>query len=100
VSTSAKRALVAVLVATFGVAVLLSPFASGSPDGLEKVAADEGFADAADEHALADGPLADYGVAGVGDGRVGTAIAGLVGVALILGLTVVLSRAARSRTTG
>jgi cobalt/nickel transport system permease protein len=98
-STTTKRALVAVLVVTFGVAVLVSPFASGSPDGLEKVAADEGFDTVADDHALADGPLADYGVQGIDQEQVATALAGFLGVALILGLTWLLSRAVRGRTS-
>lgn len=98
-STATKRALVAVLVVTFGVAVLVSPFASSAPDGLEKVAADERFAGAAQDHALADAPLADYGVRGIGHERASTAVAGFIGVALILALTWVASRAVKARTS-
>jgi hypothetical protein len=96
-SANARRALVAVLVVTVGVAVLVAPFASSSPDGLEKVATDEGFADLADDQAFADGPLADYSVAGVGHERLATAAAGFLGVALILGITWGLSRLVRPR---
>ncbi len=50
-------------------AFFVSPFASSKPDGLEKVAIDQGFDDTAKDHALADAPLADYGVEGVDDAR-------------------------------
>jgi cobalt/nickel transport system permease protein len=61
----------------------LSLLASGDPDGLERVAIDQGFDDAATEHALADSLLADYGVSGV-EGDAGTTIAGVVGVVVTL----------------
>lgn len=66
------------------VALLLAGFASyyasSSPDGLEKVAADEGLDANAQDHALADGPLADYGVQGVSDERMSVGLAGVIGV--------------------
>ena len=42
---------------------LVAPNANPNPDGLEKVAADNGL-DTRAAHALADGPLAEYGVPG------------------------------------
>ncbi len=63
-------------------AFLVSPQASSKPDGLEKVAIDQGFIDAADTHDLADSPLADYGVEGVDDDRLSTGLAGVIGVAV------------------
>ena len=69
--------IVAVLLATF-----VSPFASSSPDGLEKVAADKALDTEVEDHGLADGPLADYGVEGVHNERVSTGLAGLIGVAV------------------
>lgn len=67
-------------------AIFVGPYASSSPDGLEKVAAEEGFAGAADDSAVAEGPLADYGVQGIDDERTGTAAAGLVGVLVTFGI--------------
>lgn len=58
----------------------VSFYASASPDGLEKVAADQGIDKKAEEHAAADSPLADYGVSGVTDGRLSGGLAGVVGV--------------------
>lgn len=92
-----SSALVAVLVVIAAV-VAVSPFASSSPDGLEKVADDEGFAVLAEPHLLEDGPVADYRVAAVGDGWAATALAGLLGVGLILVLTALAARLTRRRT--
>jgi PDGLE domain len=72
-----------------------SHYASSQPDGLERVAADEGFLDAADDHDLADGPLADYGVEGVDDDRLSVGVAGVAGVVATLALGAVLFRLVR-----
>jgi hypothetical protein len=66
------------------VAGVLSGFASGDPDGLERVSIDEGFDETAADHALADAPLADYAVEGVEDGRLSTGLAGVIGVLITL----------------
>ncbi|HET9380009.1 MAG TPA: PDGLE domain-containing protein, partial [Streptomyces sp.] len=63
----------------------VSFYASADPDGLEKVAADQGFDEGAVEHAAADSPLADYGVRDVEDARLSGGLAGVIGV----GVTVV-----------
>ena len=66
-----------------------SPFASDAPDGLESVAQDLGFAAAAQ-----DAPfelLADYSLGGIG-GDLSTALAGIVGVAVVIGLVWLLGR--------
>lgn len=77
---------IAGLAITLLVAVGLSQFASDEPDGLEYVAEQQGFDDAALEHNLADAPLADYGENLESDGRIATGVAGLVGVVAALGL--------------
>ena len=74
------------LAITVLVAVVLSLFASTEPDGLEYVAEQQGFDDAAAEHDLAQGPLADYGENLESDSRISTGIAGLVGVLVALAL--------------
>jgi len=75
--------LVGLLVAV-ALAVLVSFYASSQPDGLEKVAGDEGFLASAEDHDLADSPLADYGVRGIDDDRLSVGLAGLAGVAVTL----------------
>ncbi len=59
------------------VVLLLAPNASTAPDGLERVAADEGFADAAE-----DAPfelLPGYSIPGVDDAAASRVLAALVG---------------------
>jgi hypothetical protein len=77
------------------IATVASGFASSDPDGLEKVAIDEGFADSAEDSATADSPLADYGVEGIENERVSVGIAGVVGVAITVVVTVGLLYGAR-----
>ncbi|MEU0954231.1 energy-coupling factor ABC transporter permease [Streptomyces niveus] len=72
------------LAAGLGTALLLagvvSFYASANPDGLEKVAADKGFDKKVEEHAAADSPLADYGIADISDSRLSGGLAGVIGV--------------------
>jgi hypothetical protein len=75
------------------IAVVFSRFASSQPDGLEYVAGEQGFLDSAEEHALSDLPLADYG----GDSAGGLMLAGLVGTLATLGLGYGVFWLARSR---
>lgn len=75
------------LVVTLLVAAVVSGFASGDPDGLEKVAIDQEFEEAATAHALEGFVLADYGVQGIENERLATGIAGVIGVAITLVLT-------------
>ena len=72
------------LVVTIAVAVIVAQFASSSPDGLEYVAEQQGFADTADDHDLSDAPLADYGDDLTSSGSLNTAVAGLAGVLVTL----------------
>ena len=78
------------LIVVIGLAFFVSPVASSSPDGLEKVSIDQGFADTAEEHALADGPLAGYGVEGVDDEGLSTGLSGVIGVAITFGAGMIL----------
>ncbi len=91
------------LIVVLGLAFFASPLASSSPDGLEKVSIDQGFAETAEEHALAEGPLADYAVEGVEDQRLSTGLSGVIGVAITFGVGMVLFgvlRTVRARRTG
>ncbi|HEX6326849.1 MAG TPA: energy-coupling factor ABC transporter permease [Jiangellaceae bacterium] len=80
--------------ATALIAGALSFLASGSPDGLERVAESEGFADSARDHAFGNFAFADYGEIG----GIPVGLAGLLGVVVtvIIGLTVF--RLVRRRT--
>jgi len=66
--------------------IILSPFASSSPDGLEKVAEDHGFLAAAEETPpLWDSsPVPDYEMPGVRNSSLAVSLAGLAGVIITL----------------
>ncbi|MCB5167947.1 energy-coupling factor ABC transporter permease [Streptomyces bambusae] len=87
---AAARSTRTFLAAGLGTALVLagivSFYASASPDGLEKVAADQGIDATVEEHAAKDSPLADYGVKDVDDARLSGGLAGVIGV----GATVVV----------
>lgn len=91
------RALVVSLAVAAFLAVAIAPFASSSPDGLEKVAIDEGFIATAQDHDLAAGPLAGYAVDGVDNERVTVSLAGLVGLVVTFAITAGLVALARRR---
>ncbi|MDL5202083.1 energy-coupling factor ABC transporter permease [Streptomyces sp. ALI-76-A] len=80
---------IAGLVTSLVLAGFVSFYASADPDGLEKVAADKGIDRKTEEHAVADSPLADYGVKDVEDTRLSGGLAGVIGV----GVTVVTGSA-------
>ncbi|WP_405735803.1 energy-coupling factor ABC transporter permease [Streptomyces sp. NBC_00028] len=82
---SHRRVWLAGLVTSLVLAGGVSFYASASPDGLEKVAADQGIDKNTEKHASADSPLADYGVKDVDDARLSGGLAGVIGV----GVTVV-----------
>ncbi|MEX0790989.1 MAG: PDGLE domain-containing protein [Actinomycetota bacterium] len=94
---SLKSFLLAGLALSLILAFLISPLASSSPDGLEKVTGDEGFLETAADHTLADGPLADYGVRGVSSERLSTGFAGIVGVLITFAVGFVIFRAVRPK---
>lgn len=79
-----KRFFAGFLLVSLILAAIVSHYASGSPDGLEKVAADKGVAAQEEEHALAGSPLGDYGVEGVENARLSGGLAGVIGVAAVL----------------
>ena len=64
--------------------VVLSPLASSSPDGLERVAEDKGFIGLAQEAPFQ--LIADYVFPGVENEAVATILAGLIGTLVLFGL--------------
>ncbi|MFE3585306.1 energy-coupling factor ABC transporter permease [Streptomyces vinaceus] len=77
---STKPVWITGLVTALVLAGFVSFYASTSPDGLEKVAADKGIDQKVKEHASAGSPLADYSVKDVGDARLSGGLAGVIGV--------------------
>jgi cobalt/nickel transport system permease protein len=71
----------------------LAPLASAAPDGLERVAEDIGFIEAAQ-----DAPyevLPDYVIPALGETALSTVLAGLVGVVVVAAIVVLVARALR-----
>jgi PDGLE domain len=97
VSASLKVFTVLALAVAVGLATAASPFASSSPDGLERVAEDKAFIDQGELHAVQeDAPVPDYAFPGIDDARVATGIAGFVGTLVVFavgyGLAALLRR--------
>jgi PDGLE domain-containing protein len=78
------------LALAIGLATAASPFASASPDGLERVAGDNGFAARGESR---DAPLFDYGT----DSKLTTAVAGFAGTLMVFGVGAGIARAVRRR---
>jgi hypothetical protein len=96
--TSTRIFIVVALALAVGLATAVSPFASASPDGLEKVAEQKRFLD---EGRLAgiqeDSPIPDYAFPGVDDARVATGLAGFAGTLGVFVLGYGLAFVARRR---
>jgi len=71
------------------VVIVLAPLASADPDGLERVAEDQGFLGQARDALFS--ILPDYLVPGL-EGNASTIVAGLLGIAIVFVLMVILGR--------
>ncbi len=70
-----------------GLAAAVSPYASSSPDGLERVATDKGFIESGKLHSTQDdSPVPGYAFPGIEDARAATGVAGFLGTLLVFGL--------------
>ena len=85
------------MIAALVLVIFVAPIASSDPDGLERVAVDQGFNSTAEDSAIGDSPLADYGVAGVEDDRTGTVVAGVIGTVLVFAVGTGLFLAVRRK---
>lgn len=79
-SLSDRKFIIAGAIVSIFLAGFLSFYASTHPDGLEKVGESIGFTSTAKDSAVADSPLADYGVKGVENSRISGALAGVIGL--------------------
>jgi cobalt/nickel transport system permease protein len=76
-------------------AVLISPLASGNPDGLERVAEDLGFLAAGQTSPFE--ILPDYTIPLLGETAISTVFAGIVGVLVLLGVLILVGRNLRKQ---
>jgi hypothetical protein len=99
-SSNLRLFLAGGLLVAIGLGLVVSGFASSSPDGLERVAEDKGFLETAQDHLFVDGPLAGYAVKGVDNQRLSTGLSGLVGVLITFGVGLALFALVRGRRSG
>lgn len=86
------------LAIAIGLASAASPLASGSPDGLERVADDKGFLGEGRLAGVQEGaPIRAYAFPGVEDERLATGLAGFVGALGVMGMGYGLAAALRRR---
>lgn len=78
------------------IVVLLSPLASASPDGLERVAIDMGFIDAGQSAPYQIIP--DYTLPLLGETPLSTILAGAIGILIVLGIAIVTGRSLQKKT--
>ncbi len=102
---STKLLVVFGLAIAVGLATAGSPFASSSPDGLEKVATERAFIDDRELHSIQeDSPIPNYAFPGIDNARVATGVAGFVGTLVVFaigyGLAYLLRRRAGSQPGG
>ena len=96
-----RRARLVALAVAFGLATAAAPFASGAPDGLDRVAADHGFAThgrlaTVQRHA----PARGYSLPGIGDPRVAKGLAGFGGSLAVFLVASGAAAAVRRRPQG
>jgi hypothetical protein len=84
------------LLLAVALALFISPFADSDPDGLERVAGDQGFIERAQVHSLEDSPVAEYKVEGVDGEHLSTGLAGIIGVLITFGVGTVTFGAVKS----
>jgi hypothetical protein len=79
-TTSFRLLIVLGLALAVGLAFFISPYASSSPDGLNRVAADKAFDTTEATGAIQErSPIPDYAFPGVEDERLAKGLAGFVG---------------------
>ena len=89
------------LAVAVGLATAVSPWASSSPDGLERVADDKAFLDRGKLHPVQeDAPIADYAFPGIENERLATGAAGFVGALGVFALASGLAFLIRRRHAG
>jgi cobalt/nickel transport system permease protein len=100
VNAGQERATNGALMAGVGLAaalalVIISPWASSDPDGLERVAGDLGFLDRGEGAPF--NIFGDYAIPGISDPAVATVLAGVVGTLVVFGVTLLVAYSRRKR---
>ena len=91
-----KDIIIGLIIALF-LAGIIAMFASPWPDGLEKVAEDNGFIEKAEVKPILNAPIPDYAWPGVKNERLATSLAGVAGTLLIFFVTYGISALIKRR---
>ncbi|MFH0935419.1 MAG: PDGLE domain-containing protein [Candidatus Omnitrophota bacterium] len=91
-----KEVIFGLLIAVL-LAVLISPFASSHPDGLERVAGDKGFLEKGEVVPALSSPVPDYAWPGIKNEKLATSLAGAAGTLTVFGLGYLIAAAVRKR---
>lgn len=86
-----KEILIGLIIALL-VVVFLSPLASSSPDGLERVAEDKAFIDKAQGKELIKSPIPDYVMPGIANETLAGISAGIIGTLLTFAIMFAAAR--------
>jgi cobalt/nickel transport protein len=81
-----KKEIIIGLTIALLIAVLLSPLASSLPDGLERVAQDQGFIKAGERTSLWIAPVPDYVFPGLKNEKLAVSISGVLGTVAVFGI--------------
>lgn len=95
-----RKIILAGLFIAVAIALFLSPFASQSPDGLEKVAEDKGFLHKGEGQEVFSAPIPDYTMPGVKQEGIATSLAGLIGTLLVFAVAYGLGYSLRKGAKG
>lgn len=87
--------VIGAMVVALGFAAVVSQFAVDDPDGLERVAEDEGFIESATDHAFGDSIFADYATRGIDNAQLSLAVAGIAGVIVTVAVMAGMASATR-----
>lgn len=96
-ASSTRLFVFAGLLLAFALVLFVSPFANPNPDGLNRVAIDEGFAQTETDHRLNDSPVAGYAVSGVDHEGMSKGLSGVIGLLATFALGLALFAFARRR---
>lgn len=98
---STRIFVILALAVAVGLATAISPYASASPDGLEKVAEKKNFIDDGKLHSIQDdSPIPDYAFPGIDNERVAAGVAGFCGVLFVFALGYGIAYLIRRRDSG
>ncbi|MFH1612918.1 MAG: PDGLE domain-containing protein [bacterium] len=75
-----KKIILLGLFISIALVFFIAPFASSSPDGLEKVGQDKGFLHKGEGQEVFNAPFPDYTISWIQNEKISTSLSGLIGI--------------------